>query len=85
MVNTESVVGKVRDCIKNELKINYEQLNELRLKFDRKKWFARDHYALMEDKLITNLGSERNQASVNVMNTAVYFYICNGQNEDKAI
>ena len=85
MINIEPIVSQVRECIRTDLKTNYQSLNELREKFERKKWFARDHYAFLEDKLVTNMGAEKMQVTVNILHTAVYYYICNGQNEDKAI
>ena len=60
-------------------------MNDLRQKLERKKWFSRDHYSVLEEKLIANMGAERNNVSVDVLNTAVYFYVCNEQNEDKTM
>ena len=85
MFNIQKVCDDIRHYLTKE--IHSSSLEEHKLRYTKSKWFSKDHYVLMGEKFILNLGHgpQRFDVTFDLSMAATFYYLANNQNVEKTI
>ena len=83
LFDVDKTLNQLRASFKSEL--TPATISAFSLKFDHGKLFQKDHYFLLSEKFAVNHGAARFGVGLDLPKAAVYFYVANQKNEERAV